>query len=75
MNTKSNIYIRGHEVYFTHEHATRENTAFGIYSVKENSILHWKNQVSLSTARNDLSLFVFILAGSLVTHTYTSVLL
>ena len=33
MNTKSNIFTRGS--------ATRENTAFGVHSVKEKSILHW----------------------------------
>ena len=29
-----------------HGHFTSENTAFGVNSVKWNSILHWKNQMA-----------------------------
>ena len=38
MNTKSNVFTRGS--------ATRENTTFGVHSVKQKSTLHRKSQIS-----------------------------
>ena len=48
MNTKSGIFTRGL--------ATRENTAFGVHSMKQKSILYRKHQIS------SICYFHFVLA-------------